>query len=91
MILPLHWTGTPAMLQARGREMAMVLLRGIWKGMFPVRMRHKQPMPPLVRDFRELQQSAVGEVPLELLLVTKLMQGLKLEIIEALHGLLICP
>lgn len=79
------------MLQARGREMAMVLLMGSWKGMFPVRMRQKQPMPPLVRDFRELQQSEVGEVPLALLFVTKPMQGLKLEIIEALHGLLICP
>ena len=79
------------MLQALGREMAMVLLMGNWKATFPVRMRHKQPMPPLVRDFRELQQSAVGEVPLALLFVTKPMQGLKLEIIEALHGLLICP
>ena len=71
--------------------MTVVLLTGIWKGMFPVRMRHKQSMPPLVRDFRELQQSAVGEVPLALLFVTKFMHGLKLEIIEALHGLLICP
>jgi hypothetical protein len=78
-------------LQARGREMAKVRLMGIWKGMFPVRMRHKQPMPLVVRDFIELQQSEVGDVPLAVLFVTKPMQGVKLEIIEALHGVLIWP
>lgn len=45
----------------------------------------------LVRDLSALQQSAVGEVPLPLPLVTKFMQGVKLEIIEAEHEVLICP
>lgn len=79
------------MLQARGREMARVLLMGIWKGTLPVTMRHKQPMPELVRDLSALQQSEVGAVPLPLLFVTKFMQGVKLEIIEGEHGELICP
>lgn len=75
------------MLQARGREMARVRLMGSWIGMFAVRMRHKQPTPVLASDLRELQQSAVGElVPLALLLVMKLKQGVKLEIIEGEHG-----
>jgi hypothetical protein len=78
------------MLQARGREMAKDRLMGIWKGTFPVTMRHKQPMLPLVRDFRELQQLALGgEVPFPVLFVKKFKQGVKLEIIEALHGVLI--
>lgn len=79
------------MLQARGREIARVLLIGIWKGTLPVTMRHMQSMLVLVRDLSALQQSAVGEVPLPLLLVTKFMQGVKLEIIEAEHEVLICP
>lgn len=79
------------MLQARGREIARVLLIGIWKGTLPVTMRHMQSMLVLVRDLSALQQSAVGEVPLPLPLVTKFMQGVKLEIIEAEHEVLICP
>lgn len=66
--------------------MARERLIGSWKGTLPVTMRHKQSLLVLVRAFSELQQSAVGEVPLELLLVRKLMQGDKLEIAEALQG-----
>lgn len=89
--LPLHWTGTPGMLQARGREMARERLMGNWKGTLPVKSRHKQSMPEPVADLSELQQSADGDVPLELLFVRKFMHGVKLESIEALHGVLICP
>lgn len=85
-LLPWHWSGTPGMLQARGREMARERLIGSWKGTLPVTIKQKQSLLVLVRAFSELQQSAVGEVPLELLLVRKLMQGLKLEIAEALQG-----
>jgi len=87
---PLHWSGTPGMLQARGREMAKVRLRGILKGTLPVTMRHKHCMPPFVRDLRALQHSVVGEVPLPLLFVRKFIQGVKkLPTIDALHGVLI--
>ena len=71
--------------------MAKVRLMGIWRGTFPVTMRHKQSLLPLVRDFSALQQSALGEVPFEVLFVKKFRQGVKLEIIEALHGVLIWP
>ena len=79
------------MLQARGREMARVRLIGIRKGTLPVTMRQTQSMPPLVRVLRELQQSAVGEVPLALLLVMKLIQGVKVLSIDGLHAVLIWP
>lgn len=72
--------------------MARVRLIGILKGTLPVIMRHKQSMPPLVRDLMELQHSAVGEVPLPLplLFVRKFIQGLKKPfIIDVLHGVLI--
>lgn len=39
----------------------------------------------LVMDFSEQQQSAVGDVPLALLLVRKLMQGDKLAIVLAVQ------
>lgn len=52
--------------------------------------RHRQSLLPLVRDLMELQQSAVGEVPLPLLFVRKLMQGLmELVTIDMLHGVVI--
>ena len=79
------------MLQARGREMARVRLIGNWKGTLPVTMRHKQSIPPVVRVLRALQQSAVGEVPLAVLLVSKFIQGVKVLSIDGLHGVLICP
>lgn len=71
--------------------MAKVRLIGILKGMLPVTTRHKQSMPPLVRDLMELQHSAVGEVlPLPLLFVRKLTQGVKeVFITDALHGVVI--
>lgn len=79
------------MLQARGRETARERLMGTWKGTLPVTMRHKQSMLELVRVFKALQQAEVGEVPLELLLVTKFMQGVKLAIVDGLQGVLIWP
>lgn len=79
------------MLQARGREMASVRLMGILKGTLPVAIRQRQSFPLLMRDLSELQQSAVGVLPLTLLLVTKLMQGVNVVIIEGVHGVVICP
>lgn len=90
-ILPLHWRGTPGMLQARGRDMARVRLMGIWKGTLPVTIRQRQPVPLLAMDLRELQQSVVGEVPFLVLLVMKFTQGLKVESIVGLHAVVICP
>ena len=87
----MHWTGTPGMLQARGREIAKVLLIGILKGTLAVTRRHKQSMPLLVSDLRAPQHSVVGEVPLALLPVRKPIQGVKrVLIVEGLHGVLIC-
>lgn len=79
------------MLQARGSEMARVRLMGIWNGMPPPTMRHRQPIPPLVSDLSELQHDEVGDVPLRLLLVTKFRHGVKLEIMEGVHGVVIWP
>lgn len=89
----LHWRGTPGMLQARGREIARVLLIGKRNGTLPVTMRHKQSMPLDVSVLSELQQSAVGEVPLALLLVSKFIQGVKMLSADGVHGVLIvlCP
>lgn len=70
--------------------MAKVRLIGILKGIVAVTMRHKQSIPPLVRDLMELQHSAVGEVPLPLLFVRKPMHGPReLFITDALHGVVI--
>jgi hypothetical protein len=70
--------------------MAKVLLIGNVKGTLPVTTRHKQSLLPLVSVLMELQQSAVGEVPLLLLFVRKPMQGLmELLIIDMLHGVVI--
>lgn len=70
--------------------MAKVRLIGMLKGTLPVTTRHKQSLPPLVRDLMESQHSAVGEVPLPLLFVRKLMQGVKEVLIaDTLHGVLI--
>lgn len=77
------------MLQARGREMAKVRLMGMLNGTLPVVMRQKQSLPLLIKDLSELQQSAGGEVPLRLLLLRKFMQGVKVEIIEGVHGVVI--
>lgn len=87
----LHWSGTPGVLQARGREMARVRLIGNWIGTLPVTMRHIQSLLVLVRFLSELQQSAVGAVPLAVLLVRKFMQGLKLAIVAAVQGVPIWP
>lgn len=87
----LHWTGTPAILQARGSEIARVRLMGNWNGTFPVIRRHAQSVPLLRSDLSDPQQSEVGEDPLPVLPVIKLMHGVKLEIIEFVHGVLICP
>ena len=88
----LHWRGTLGMLQARGRETARVRLIGSRKGTLPVTMRHVQPMLLLVRFLRALQQAALGDVALALLLVRKLKQGVKVVSIAGVHGLLmVCP
>lgn len=56
------------MRQARGREMAKVLLIGNWKGTLPVKTRQRQSMLPAVRALRESQHCVVGveEPPEEL-------------------------
>lgn len=41
-------------------------------------------------DLNDLQQSEEGEVPLPLLPVMKLRHGVKLVIIDVVHGVLIC-
>lgn len=53
---PLHCTGTPPMLQARGRPSARVLFMGSWKGTFAVIIRQAQSMLPLMSDFTAPQQ-----------------------------------
>lgn len=75
------------MLQARGRETAVVRLTGILKGTAPVTMRQRHPIPPVVKDLSELQQSDDGVVPLLVLLVKKLMHGPTVVIIVGVHWL----
>jgi len=87
----LHWRGTPGMLQARGSEMARVWLTGTWKGMPPVAIEQRQYVLLPVRALSELQQPGVGEVPLALLLVTKLIQGVKLASIDGVQGDVVWP
>ncbi|KAJ7006200.1 hypothetical protein D5086_004461 [Populus alba] len=53
--------------------------------------RQAQSMPVLISDFNELQQLAVGGEPLLVLPVIKLTHGVKLDIIDMVHGVLICP
>lgn len=71
--------------------MAKLRLMGIWNGTLPVTMRQAQSMLLLVSDLSALQQSEVGEVPFAVLFVRKFIQGLKLEIIEAVQGVVTCP
>lgn len=78
------------MLQARGSETAVVRLIGILKGTVPVTIRQRHPIPPVVKDLNELQQSDEGEVPLLLLLVMKPIQGLTVVIIDGVHWLSGC-
>lgn len=73
------------MLQARGRETAVVRLTGILKGTAPVTIRQRHPIPPVVKDLSELQQSDDGVVPLLVLLVKKPMQGPTVVIIVGVH------
>jgi hypothetical protein len=80
------------MLQARGREMAKVLLIGMLNGTLPVTIRQKQSIPLLVRFLSAPQQPAVGEVPLAaVLFVRKFMHGVKVASAEAVHAVLIWP
>lgn len=59
-------------------------------GTFPVTMRQAQSMLPLMRDFTESQQPAVGVALLPALLpVMKFMHGVKLVTCEAVQGVLI--
>lgn len=71
--------------------MTRVRLMGIWNGMPPATMRHMQPIPLLVSDLSESQHCEVGDVLLRLLLVTKFKHGVKLEIMEGVHGVVIWP
>lgn len=65
----LHCTGTE-LWQIRGSEIAkFLLINGMDRGTFPVIIRQVQSMLSDMRDFSELQQSAVGEEPVALLLV----------------------
>lgn len=57
-------------------------------GTFPVTMRQAQSMLPLMREFTESQQPALGEAPLAVLPVMKFMHGVKLVTIEAVQGVL---
>lgn len=86
---PLHCTGT-AMLHACGRESARVRLIGR-TGTLAVSTRQAQSTLVLVSDCKALQQSDVGDEPLLLLPVMKLKHGVKLLIIDIVHGVLICP
>ncbi|CAI0559441.1 unnamed protein product [Linum tenue] len=79
------------MLQARGSEMARVLLIGIWKGTLAVTRRHMQSMPAPVRFLSWSQQSAVGEEPAAELFVRKFMQGVRPAMAVAEHGVVIWP
>lgn len=88
-VIPLHPSGTPGMLQARGSDTARVRLIGTWKGTLPVTMRHAQSMLDPVTARRASQQSRVGDVPFAVLFVRKPRHGVKLAIIDALHGVLI--
>lgn len=49
-----------------------------------------QSLLVLIRDRSESQHPAVGEAPPPELPVMKFMQGVKLVIIDAVHGVLIC-
>lgn len=70
--------------------MAKLRVVGIGIGTLAVMRRHVHSMLVLTRDLNELQHSLVGEFPFALLPVMKLKQGVKLVIMEAVHGVLIC-
>lgn len=82
---------TPSLLQARGREAAIVRLSGTRKGTPPVIIRHKQSLPLLIRDLSASQQSEVGEPPPPPPAVAKLMQGVKLLSMDDVHNEVIWP
>lgn len=52
-------------------------------------IRQRQSLPLLMRDLSELQHSAGGPVPFEVLLVAKFMHGVNVVIIEGVHGVVI--
>lgn len=63
---------------------------GNWTGTLAVRRRHAQSTLLPNRDLSEPQHWVVGEVPLPVLPVMKFMHGVKLVIIDAVHGVVIC-
>lgn len=80
------------MLHALGRESDKVGLIGSWSGTLAVITRQAQSMLVLISDFNESQQFWVGVVtPFEVLPVMKLRHGVKLEIIDVVHGVVIWP
>lgn len=92
--VPLHSAGPPAILHARGRESARVRLMGSWTGTLAVIRRQAQSTLVLRIVCNELQQPVVGDdddEPLPILPVIKLKHGVKLLIIDNVHGVLICP
>lgn len=64
---------------------------GTWNGKFPVTMRQKQSLPPLVRFLSAPQQSALGLVPFPVLLVRKFKHGVTLVTIAGVHPELVWP
>lgn len=64
-------------------------MKPVGSGTFAVRMRQAQFMLVLVNDFKESQQPTVGVREPPLLPVMKLRHGVKVEIMEEVHGVLI--
>lgn len=82
------------MLQVLGREIARVRLMGSI-GTLAVTRRQRQSLPPIISVLSELQHSLDGDAdddPVLLLPVIIFKHGVKLEIIEDVHGVLnLCP
>lgn len=79
------------MLQEVGRMSARAALMGRGTGTLAVSKRQAQSMLIPERDLRVVQQLSFCEEPLLLLPVMTLKHGVKLLIIEAVHGERICP
>lgn len=85
---PLHWNGTPLMLQALRRSWT---LTGNWIGTLAVISKQAQSTLVFMIVLNALQQLEVGDDPLLLLPVMKLKHGVKFMIIEVVHDVVICP
>lgn len=87
----LHWAGTAFMLHARVRERARVELNGSWKGTLADITRQAQSTLVFTKDLNDSQHVLDGTAPLLVLPVIKFAHGVKLLIIDVVHGVLICP